>query len=100
MSLDRGSRRPVVSDLWMLMRGPALVIRVVDVGRDVKDVAQLQRAASVRHARWDLHACRVLVTHQELHQLTAGRRPFARVVQRNLERSYRVPPVGLMLVDV
>src|SRR5262245_8595910 len=63
-------------------------------------MAPLERAASVRHARRDLHTGRVAVAHEELHERAFGRRSIARVVQRHPDRADDVPPVRLLTVDV
>src|SRR5690348_9692633 len=100
-SLDLRERRPVVSDAGVVVREAALVVGVVDVRRDVEEVRQFQGPAAVRDAGRDLDAGRaVAVAHEEGHGLTLGLRALAQVVQRDLERAYAVPPVGLRRVQV
>src|SRR5436305_6821522 len=60
----------------------------------------LERAAPVCDAGRDLQAARMPVAHQELHQPTLGRRAVAGVVESDLQRADRVPPIGLRAVDV
>src|SRR5437870_9774162 len=59
------------------------LFRSVNVRRDVQDVRDLERPTSMSHARRNLQAGRPGVTHQELHQLTLGRRVLAGVVERD-----------------
>jgi len=101
--LYRRTTDPIKVDLGIVVRDTDLVIRVIYMGGNIKEVYRpLNSFASMSNTRWYLYNPRLLqVTHQEVHGYLIRGRIRSHVAKPNTEHTTEdIPPVYLDIMKM